>query len=87
MNKINAATIGISMPTWGVWGFVEYESYVNMSGEAHVVTTSPCRGDTAEWDAVAAADYTDLSNPWGPPVPPTPPGPGPAPLPDPLLSE
>ena len=78
-NKINATTIGVGNPTWGVWGFIEMESYVNMVGEAHVIISSPARGDAATWDAVASADYADINNPWGPPVVPVPPDPQPVP--------
>ena len=78
-NKISATTIAASMPSWGVWGCVEFESYVNMTGEAHVAITSTARGDAATWNPVAEADFADLANPWGPLVDPPPPGPGPVP--------
>ena len=84
-NKINATTIGVSMPSWGVWGFVEYESYVNMNGEAHVAITSTARGDSATWNDVAASDYSQISEPWGPPVPVVPPVPDDPPPFDPNL--
>ena len=78
-NKINATTPAVSMDTWGVRGIVEYESYVNMMGEAHVVLTAPMRGDAATWDAVAAADYAELMN-----LPAPLPGPTPTPTPIPV---
>ena len=80
-NKINATTIGVSVPSWGVWGFAEFESFVNMCGESHVITTSTTRGDAATWDAIAAEDYAQLSEPWGPPTPNVPDVP-PAPVED-----
>lgn len=83
-NKISATDLGIGMSTWGVWGFVEMQSYMNMNGEAHVVLTSTARGDSAEWNAIASEDFADLAKPWGPPVTPVNPV-GPAPLPDPNL--
>jgi hypothetical protein len=60
-NKINATEPVIGMATWGVKGIVEFESYVNMNGEAHVILTSTARGDSAAWNPVAESDFTDLT--------------------------
>jgi hypothetical protein len=83
-NSISATDLGVGGSTWGFKGFWELQSFIYATGEAHAILTSPARCDSETWDAIASADYVDVtSSPVPTPLPPPAPGPAPGPTPTP----
>jgi hypothetical protein len=46
--------------TWGTIGIVTWQALRAIIGEAHIRITDPDRGDSANWDPIAAKDYAEL---------------------------
>ena len=72
---VDPNTFCLGLCTWGTIGVIDWQSFLNITGESWVRENDPDRADAAEWDLEAASAYSDVSG--------TPPSPAPSPSPPP----